>query len=644
MGRKIKLSFLLVALFTNLCFLSECAQASSFPLPPRFSANALSSDYAVGQADIMLPLAGNDTYNNLYVDPSVALASNNQGYADLGLGYRWIHNDAVILGGYLFGGYTRIDNNARLWVANPGIEALGSRWDARLNAYVVMGDRHYTLGDINSVSSIYFTGHSELANVFRFSLVQYAGNGADVKLGYQLFPQTPLKAYVGSYFFSPPQTSNIVGGAAGLEYWIDDQVKVMANYTYDNLRHSTGAFGIGIELGGTHIHRSDPSVEERLTDPVERYLSELGRGSAIPSQKALGASNGSSSILLADNIAFFSQAGMPNNGGSSLTIANCTFEDPCGPTDFSQVGVNTLDTLLPNTTMYFNGGNYSALNAGGAITLNAGQSVESRTSDYSAPATGSDRSTFNGAFILNGNNVLSNIILLPTATTAGTIGVFANNTSNILITGSQISNNGLGNSLRVAFTSVTNAVIQDSEISTTTALTTATAVSTSFTNLSIQNSNINASASTASIGLSAGLGSTVTLQNSTITANGGTTASATPTTALSLSTNNTINIANSQLTAIGAATSNVNGIFTGVSGNTNITVNLNNTQVTATNTGSGDAIVFNNIATASSDSITATQGILSATASPGIPLIASGLGVQITNSTCMLNGIVASCP
>lgn len=155
----------------------------------------------------MLPLTG-DRHHNLYLDPNVAYGTDNQAYADLGLGYRWLKNDTAILGFYLFGGYTRIDNNARLWTVNPGIEALGSNWDAHVNAYFPMGDRHQPLGDVQRV---YFTDHSELMD--RIQLSQNVGNGADVKFGYQLFPKSSLKAYVGGYFFDPEQTSNIYGSA-----------------------------------------------------------------------------------------------------------------------------------------------------------------------------------------------------------------------------------------------------------------------------------------------------------------------------------------------------------------------------------------------------------------------------------------------
>lgn len=81
-----------------------------------------------------------------------------------------------------------------------------------------MGDRNYALA--SQVSGPFlFTGHSQVGNLVQ--LTQYAGNGADVKFGYQLFPNSSLKGYVGSYFFNPSQASNIWGGAAGLEYWMD---------------------------------------------------------------------------------------------------------------------------------------------------------------------------------------------------------------------------------------------------------------------------------------------------------------------------------------------------------------------------------------------------------------------------------------
>ncbi|WP_244887569.1 hypothetical protein [Rickettsiella grylli] len=168
-------------------------------------------------------------------------------------------------------------------------------------------------------------------------------------------------------------------------------------------------------MGRVRAHRADPALEERLTDPVERHVAELGRGSTIPTRlKAKPLITGDQPtgviILLGNNIAFFSEAGGPNNGGVGLSLANCTFENPCGPTDFSQASVNTLGELLPNTRFYFNGGNYTS--NGQSISLVPGQSLQGRTVDYSQLATGSARSTlFIPSLTFQGNNTLENMIV-----------------------------------------------------------------------------------------------------------------------------------------------------------------------------------------------------------------------------------------
>jgi|GEM_PF-869770 hypothetical protein len=463
--------FSLVGL-TGLLSLSEAAKASlasfpKLPLPARFSADGYASDHAIGQADLMLPMAGNSAHN-LYLDPSVGLGSDAQGYADLGLGYRWIKNKAAVLGLYVFGGYTREENNARLWVANPGLEALGSRWDVHVNGYIPMGDRNTAValrnpsglpfgdsvpctvspgsctctGGVTGVAGpIFYSSHSMLTPELLPSIlfVQHVGDGVDIKLGYQLFARKSLKGYVGTYFFFPSQANNILGGATGLEYWVDPNVKVFASYSYDTVRRSTGALGVGVEFGGTHVHRSDPSLEERMTDPVERYLAELGHGSKIPSEIAAHRIYTPIARTLFYNIAFFSQTGGPNNGGVGLTFADCTFEHPCGPTDLSDASAAALGAVLPNTQLYFNGGTYAAANILGGpsgVTLQPGQSVSSRTPDYMQIATGTGRSTFNGGFILSNNNSLNSIIILPTSTI--TTGVTNSNAANTSITCSQI--------------------------------------------------------------------------------------------------------------------------------------------------------------------------------------------------------------
>jgi len=582
-------------------FLADRAYAS-FSLPPRLSASAYASDYTVGQADLMLPVRGNTT-QNFYVDPALSYDSDNQSELDIGLGYRWINNDAAILGGYIFGGYSRIANNARLWVANPGIEALGSRWDAHLNAYFPMGDRHYVTG---TEIVPFFIGHSEFGRIFLIN--QYVGNGADAKVGYQLFPGSSWKAYLGSYYFSPAETNNVWGGAAGLEYWLTQNVKLVGSYTYDNLRRSTYAFGIGLEWGGTRVNRADPALEERITDPVERYLAELGRGSKMPSPLKLkprrriirtGATGDDDIVGLGNDIVFFSLAGRPNNNGTGLTLANCTFENPCGPTDFTQTAVSTFGTLLPNTLFYFNGGTYSA----GAVSLVPGQSVESRSAGYTQPATGAARSTIITDRIgLNGNNSLVNIILSGATNNNGKVQVQGLNN---VITGSQIGTPGFTQLIGVRNTSggllINNTVVSNSSV---------TGLFLDGGNTSVQNSEINILGNTP-IGINALGGARVTLNNVQIF---GTGTSVTPADA-------TIGIF-----VQGPATTNVNA--------TNTTISL-----TAPTSEANGLVTLG----ATAGSIQYSGGAITLTALTTRPTQTIGGSIATPDTVCISNGSVVTC-
>ena len=156
-----KLKLLPLALL-SCCPWSVSVLASDY-LPPRLSVDANAGGSAtVGQADLLLSLKG-DEQRNLYLDPQAAYGSDEQWYTDLGLGYRWIQNDAAILGGYVFASRSQVAHQSGFWIANPGVEALGSRWDARINGYIPIGGRSDELGMFKFVQSsqLVFSGHRE---------------------------------------------------------------------------------------------------------------------------------------------------------------------------------------------------------------------------------------------------------------------------------------------------------------------------------------------------------------------------------------------------------------------------------------------------------------------------------------------------
>ena len=620
-----KLKLLPLALL-SCCPWSVSVLAGDY-LPPRLSVDANAGGSAtVGQADLLLSLKG-DEQRNLYLDPQAAYGSDEQWYTDLGLGYRWIQNDAAILGGYVFASRSQVARQSGFWIANPGVEALGSRWDARINGYIPIGGRSDELGMFKFVQSsqLVFSGHREslVRTYLSGNETQQIGDGVDAKVGYQVFRNVPLKAYLGGYFFNIPNADNVRGGAAGVEYWFDQHVKAFVNYTYDNLQYNTVVGGLAVSFGGVDEARADPSLSERLTDPVERYLANLGHGSGIPSETLLtnlrtsrgsvlnnrGTGSGgeeSESELLDSDVAYFSQTGTPNNGGVGLSLANCTFENPCGPTDFSQTGVNTLNSLLPNTLMFFNGGTYNALDATGSnpITLNSGQGVNARTADYSQAATGSGRSVFNGAFILNTNNTLANIILLPTAATASGTGVTDNNGTNDFIRGSQIGN--INNLYNVGVVISTNQL--------------------TITNSVIFGNNR---------GIRADNGSVLFIQGSqinTVSPSGGTTG-------ISASNSNIIlNDTQINVTAPGSASGNVIGI-NALSGST-VTINGSNTAITSSLTGTrGSSIAL----TTDESSEQEMQGGILSVSGAGTTTVPTQGSAVLNSVTCITNGITGAC-
>ena len=349
--------------------------------------------------------------------------------------------------------------------------------------------------------------------------------------------------------------------------------------------------GLGLEWGGTRIHRADPELDERLTDPVERNLAELGRGSTIPTRlkaKPMMAGSTEVTLTLQVNMAFFSQTGGPNNGGVGLSLANCTFENPCGPTDFSQASVNALAGLLPNTQLYFNGGTYTTSSP---INLAPGQALRSRTADYSQPATGAARSTIlsGGTIGLQGNNTLENIILFPrTAEIASQVGINITGSNNTL-TGSQIGNpDNFTFNIGINDNSSNNTRIDNTSINVNNTGITGNASS----NITIQNSEIAISFNSSVRGVSFSNGSTASIINTTITI--GSVDIATPIGVIANSgsrvgiINSSISMGSGSPTVIGLQANGSGSLITMMGG----TIQLGNQNSQISSSNSGGSVIF----------------------------------------------------
>jgi hypothetical protein len=449
-------------LLTFFCFGTSPLLAQTL-LPPRFSSDVYASDRVFGQANAWLPFSGN-TDQAWYLNPQVAYGADGQGYLDLGVGYRWLSNQKTLLGVYLFGGYSNIAENRNLWTVNPGIEILERRWDARINGYLINEKNQnlgYWFGYQVGRKNLQFKGYNVYDDLY--FIRQHHGNGADARVGYQPWDQVPLKASLGGYFFVPDKVvKNVVGGVAELEYWLDQHFKLLVSYNYDNVRHSVGAIGLGIELGGTRRHRTVPQcVQERITDPIERNVAQQGQGSGVISQNTnyfMGpypltrgqyddSNNGGGGgpgpgdpdpdpppepppPLPPDPASFvyFSASGLPSVNTTVWTLASntCTFENPCGLNDFTQDNVNAFAEALPNTVISFSPGTYPIYGSPTTdrlISLVAGQEIHGRTAGYTGPALPGNRPVLSGTLQLNTGNIVSDVEMIYPGGGAPTTGI-----------------------------------------------------------------------------------------------------------------------------------------------------------------------------------------------------------------------------
>ncbi|WP_010598133.1 hypothetical protein [Rickettsiella massiliensis] len=84
--RRVTLLIILCITVLNLVFVLLPLHAT--PLPNRYSGELSVASYTLGNADILFPLLG-DSGHTFYLNPTLEFGSDYQGYADLGLGYRW---------------------------------------------------------------------------------------------------------------------------------------------------------------------------------------------------------------------------------------------------------------------------------------------------------------------------------------------------------------------------------------------------------------------------------------------------------------------------------------------------------------------------------------------------------------------------
>lgn len=472
-----KWHFKKIIFLSSVLFATHAAFADStdsyFPRAPHLSfwgySNVQDNN---GNGEILIPNYGNNS-NLLYTDAQGSYGNGQQGngwYAGLGEGYRMAISNSQLLGGYVFVDCNVAQSNSIFWMISPGVETIGTVWDARANGYIPVGSQENktgstTGGALGIYSGIVYSGHNEYDQIY--NTVEETGPGVDAEVGRVFSSFHNLHAYVGGYFFSMPVSSNITGVEGRIEYPAMNHLSILAADTFDNLNHNTFMLGIKVDIGGGKPGSKD--IGDHLTDNVDRHLGTLTQGAGVPIQKTQQQTN--NLVLTNSNVFFFNSNGTTSQNNLSadahsngtINASSCTAENPCSADQFNQANINQINSFRPNVSFYLGPGMYSP-NVN--LAINPGQSIYGRSADFRTPAYLAGTTTsISGALTLNGNNTIDSVNLLNN-NGAQNYGVTIANAKNVTINHSTIGalNSAAGYSTGVLLNNASNVSIQNSTI------------------------------------------------------------------------------------------------------------------------------------------------------------------------------------
>lgn len=159
-----------------------------------------------------------------------------------------------------------------------GLETLGETWDARVNAYIPIGDTRQQTGErifntVSLVDSPVFQGNSLILGQQQSQIdrrFEAALTGVDVEGGVklaQLGKAGQLRGYAGLYYYDGPNTSSFVGGRLRLEARPTDTLRAGLSLETD------GNFGTRLLLS---VAANFPGTRPRGVKPQQQVLARLG--------------------------------------------------------------------------------------------------------------------------------------------------------------------------------------------------------------------------------------------------------------------------------------------------------------------------------------------------------------------------------
>lgn len=228
----------------------------------------------LGMLDIFIPFMQSE--NDLwFIDARDKDASGSENEWNLGVGYRRIINDNLILGVYGFFDRLRSEHQNYFSQGTFGVEALTKNLDFRLNAYFPESKTGYTGND-----SVIVRGNS----INLGTGVERALPGFDAEFGFRIPKISPdIRVFAGGFYFNRSDVPQVAGPRVRTEWRINDlfgfkgtRLTIEGEYTHDNVRHSKGyggvsvriPFGFGFSPKTSTLNKD--SLEARMIEPIIR--------------------------------------------------------------------------------------------------------------------------------------------------------------------------------------------------------------------------------------------------------------------------------------------------------------------------------------------------------------------------------------
>lgn len=173
----------------------------------------LGNDRDLGEAGIFIPLRQNED-SMIFTDIRGRFDNNDSEEYNLGLGYRKIINEDLILGGYGFYDHRKTPSNNEFDQLTLGVEALTQNYEARLNAYLPESDEKFLGGTSATVDT---SGGNFQMDTLGTS--ERALPGFDIEFGARFYENNnfELWGYGGGYHFNASDYDDVTGPRGRIE-------------------------------------------------------------------------------------------------------------------------------------------------------------------------------------------------------------------------------------------------------------------------------------------------------------------------------------------------------------------------------------------------------------------------------------------